>query len=96
MSDLEVWPAELTAAAAPLREAGRVLRALADDWEGVNHLADGSPSATLRVALQGFVAGWELLLWSVGGKALALSGTLEQAAAGYALVDDGLGRELRR
>lgn len=95
MPAIEVVPPELTAAAGPLREVGRTLRALADDRTGMERFADGSPSAELRDALRAFVERWELLLWQVGGDADNLANLLRWAAEDYARLDDVLARSLR-
>jgi|GEM_PF-4641887 len=94
MPDLQLLPPSLTAAAGPLREAGLLLRALADDRRGLEHLGDGRPDPAVRAALRAFVEAWELALWDLSARTLSLSDDLRRCAENYALADSGLGRDV--
>ena len=94
MPDLQLLPPSLTASAGPLREAGLLLRALADDRRGLEHLGDGSPDPAVRTALRSFIETWELALWDLSARTLTLSDDLRRCAEDYALADSGLGRDV--
>jgi hypothetical protein len=87
-------PPELTDAAVPLRRTGDLLRALSDDHRGLEHLADSSPSTAVRGAVVTFVERWELVLWSVGGRARSLADDLRRAAEDYRGSEADLQRRL--
>lgn len=93
MPEIEIVPPTLTAAAGPLHEAATLLRALADDRSGVEHLGDGSPDPALREALRAFVKAWELALWDLASHAGSLADELRRCAQDYVQVDDALARE---
>lgn len=94
MPDLYACPPELTAASGPLAVAGQSLRAVANDRPGIEHLADGSPSPAVAEAISSFIERWELVLWDLGGDALALADGLRNAASRYADADRRLAQEL--
>lgn len=96
MPDLELVPPSLTAAAGPLREAGLLLKALADGRQGLEHLGDGSPDPGLRAALRGFVEAWELTLWDLSSQAICLSDELRRCAEDYRLADSSLAADVPR
>lgn len=94
MPDLQLLPPSLTAAAGPLREAGLLLQALADDRRGLEHLGGGSPDPAVRTALRSFIEAWELALWDLSARMLTLSDDLRRCAENYALADSGLGHDI--
>lgn len=94
--DVELVPPDLTAAAGPLREAELLLKALADDRRGLEHLGEGSPGASFREALRKFIEAWEATLWTLSSRAGSLSDTLRRCAEEFAMVDESLAREQPR
>jgi hypothetical protein len=69
VSEIEVLPRELTAAAEPLRRAGQALQDVADSRRPLAALVGASPSAQLAEAFRGFLAAWELVVWSAAEEA---------------------------
>jgi len=92
--DLQVVPPELMAAAVPLHEAAGMLAALADDRAGMEQLAEGSPSATLRAALSRFLERWGQVAWELSSDADWLAELLRRAAETYSAADGALAQDL--
>lgn len=88
-------PPDITNAAVPLRATGTLLRELAEDARGIEHLAVTAPSVLVQQALTEFVERWELVLWSVGGQAQSLGQLLTWAAEDYRGTEEELARQLR-
>lgn len=80
---LDVVPPELTAAAAPLQQAGELLRSLANDRAGLERFCSGSPNPIVRRALRDYIDTVELGVWRLGGEAGNLAYLLRLAAQDY-------------
>jgi hypothetical protein len=89
---IEVIPDELVAAARPLREAGRALRALGDARRQVLDLAAGAPDADLRSAVAEYVKAWSHVALDLGDEATELASALDYAARWYADREQALVR----
>lgn len=73
----------LTAAVAPLREAGHALHGVADRRRELLALVDGP----VGEALERFLRAWELAAFAAAEDALAVAASLEYAASRYARTD---------
>lgn len=89
---IEVIPAELTAAAGPLQDAGRALRDLGDARRQVIGLATDIPSAELRAAVEEYVASWSAVALDLGDQALELGTAVQRAGRWYAARERALER----
>lgn len=87
MAEIDVQPAELLAAAEPLRRAADDLTAIADGRRHLQSLASGCPSADLRAAVGEFLTAWELPLWGLALTLSALSEQSVQASRTYVLQE---------
>jgi hypothetical protein len=90
-ADVQQWcPAELTAAAGPLRRTGTLLQAVADDHRGLERLAASEPE--VHAALKDLLERWEVALWGLGEESLRLGQALQNVAASYTALEEGLQR----
>lgn len=89
---IEVFPAELTATAEPLRDAGRALRGLGDARREVLGLVEGVPSAELREAVGQYVVAWSHVALDLGDQATELGRAVGYAAHWYADRERALAR----
>jgi hypothetical protein len=87
-------PPEITAAAVPLADIGRLMRALSDDRTSVVELLRSSPLHETRDALEDFLRGWMLALYRVSGEANSLATNLRWAAEDYVANEGALVRGL--
>jgi hypothetical protein len=91
---LDVELATLQAAAAKLRDAVGVARAVAEERASVTAGAEDCGSAKLGAALSDFVEEWGYGMGLVVEDAEKLAKMLEAAAAGYGQVASAIAREL--
>jgi hypothetical protein len=91
---IEVLPAELRAAAEPLRRAAEALEDVANSRRPLHHLLEASPSARLAEAFRGFLAAWELTVWSAADDAAGFADHLELAGAYYAQRELAIARSV--
>jgi hypothetical protein len=92
VSEIEVLPRELLAAAAPLRRAAEALEDVADHRRSLADLIGASPSARLVDAFRSFLASWELVVWSAGEDAGGFADRVELAGAYYAARESAIAR----
>lgn len=89
---IEVIPAELVAAAGPVKDTGGALRELEDARRQVIGLVDTVPSEELRSALQEYVASWSHVALDLGDQANELGAAVQHAARWYAARERALAR----
>ncbi len=94
MSTVQVLPADLLAAAGPLRAAAVALRELADQRRRLLDLAGAAPSDLVRTAVGEFVRAGELAVWDLSETLLWLSEHLQQAESWYRTTEDAVARSL--
>ncbi len=94
MSTVQVLPADLLAAAAPLRAASASLRALADQRRQLLELASAAPSELVRAAIGDFVRVGELAVWDLSEALSWLSDHLSQAQDWYLTTERAVARSL--
>ena len=94
MQTIEVLPAELRAAAEPLRRAAEALEEVANSRRPLQHLVEASPSARLAEAFRGFLAAWELTVWSAGDDAAGFADHTDLAGAYYAERETAIARSM--
>jgi hypothetical protein len=92
VSQIEVLPGELMAAAGPLRRAAESLEDVADSRRALLGLIEASPSARLVESFRSFLAAWELVVWSAGDHAAGFAAQIEQAAWYYGARESALVR----
>jgi hypothetical protein len=91
---IEVLPEELRAAAEPLRRAAEALDDVASSRQALLHLVEASPSARLSEAFRGFLAAWELSVWSAADEASGFADHTELAGAYYAQREAAIARHM--
>lgn len=89
---IEVIPAELVAAAGPLRDAGRALRELGDARRQVIGLVGSIPDGELRAAVEDYVASWSHVALDLGDQTHELGAAVQHAARWYAARERALAR----
>lgn len=94
MPTIRVLPADLLAAAEPLRVASVALRALADQRRRLLDLASAAPSELVRAALGDFVRAGELAVWDLSEALSWLSTHLREAEDWYRTTEDAVARSL--
>jgi hypothetical protein len=92
VSEIEVLPRELMAAAEPLRRAAEALDDVANSRRSLTGLIEASPSARLVEAFRSFLAAWELVVWCASEDAAGFGGQVEQAAWYYGARENALAR----
>ncbi len=87
---VEVVPAELAAAAGPVREAATVLDEVADTGRALREFVQTAPSASLRDAFRDCLRAYELPAWELADEAGWLAQRLTDAAGYYADLESSL------